>query len=95
MKSLRLSFTLFAGLFLGLLCASATLSAQNPFQSGTKYRTNFVIYDVQKKTTTTVFTVEGEWHAPNWTADGKYFVCDMGGSIYRIPMNGANIGKPE
>ena len=79
MKSLRLSFMLLSGLFLGLLFASAGLSAQNPFQPGAKYRTHFVIYDVQKKTTTTVFTVEGEWHAPNWTADGKYFVCDMGG----------------
>ena len=95
MRSLRLSFMLLSGLFLGLPFASAGLSAQNPFQSGAKYRTNFVIYDVQKKTTTTVFTVEGEWHAPNWTADGKYFVCDMGGSIYRIPMSGANMGKPE
>jgi TolB protein len=94
-RSLRLSFMLLSGLFLGLLFPSAGLSAQNPFQSGTKYRTNFVIYDVQKKTTTTVFTVEGEWHAPNWTADGMYFVCDMGGSIYRIPMSGANMGKPE
>src|ERR1700730_12323748 len=94
-RSLRLSFMLLAGLFLGLFCASARLSAQNPFQSGVKYRTNFVIYDVQKKTTTTVFTVEGEWHAPNWTSDGKYVVSDMGGSIYRIPASDTNIGKPE
>jgi len=27
--------------------------------------------------------------------DGKYIVCDMGGSLYRIPMSGANRGKPE
>ena len=43
MRSLRLSFMLLSGLFLGLLFAPAGLSAQNPFQSGAKYRTDFVI----------------------------------------------------
>jgi Tol biopolymer transport system component len=54
-----------------------------------------VVYDVQQKTQTTLFTIEGEWHAPNWTHDGKYIVSDMGGSIYRIPLSGADRGKPE
>jgi len=53
---------LLSGLSLVLLFATAGLVAQNPFQSGTKYRTHFVTYDVQKKTTTTLFTIEGEWH---------------------------------
>jgi TolB protein len=94
-KSIRWSFMSHSGLSLVLLFATAGLVAQNPFQSGTKYRTHFVIYDVQKKTTTPLVTIEGEWHAPNWTSDGKSVVSDMGGSIYRIPMSGANIGKPE
>jgi hypothetical protein len=94
-KSIRWSFMLFSGLSLVLLFATAGLVAQNPFQSGTKYRTHFVIYDVQKKTTTLLFTIEGEWHAPSWTSDGKFVVSDMGGSIYRIPMSGTYIGKPE
>jgi TolB protein len=94
-KSLRRSLKSLSGLFLGLLFATAGLEAQNPFQSGVKYRTHFVSYDVQKKTTTTLFTIEGEWHAPNWTSDGKYVVSDMVGSIYRIPMSGPNLGKPE
>ena len=87
-----------SGLSLGLLFASAGLAAQNPFHHGAvapKYRTHFVIYDVQKKATTTLFTIDGEWHAPNWTPDGKYIVSDMGGSLYRIPVSGANKGKPE
>ena len=66
MRSLRLNFMLLSVLSLGLLFASAGLVAQNPFQSGPNYRTRLVIYDVQKKTTTTLFTIEGEWHAPNW-----------------------------
>jgi len=68
-RLLRLSFTLLSSLALGLLFASTGLEAQNPFQSGVKYRTHFVVYDVQKKSTTTLFTIEGEWHAPNWNVD--------------------------
>jgi TolB protein len=82
----------------GLLFASAGLAAQNPSQPGAvspKYRTHFVIYDVQKQTITTLFTIDGEWHAPNWTPDGMYIVSDMGGALYRIPASGANRGKLE
>jgi hypothetical protein len=81
-----------------LVCLLPLLAAQNPTQSNAaapKYRTHFVIYDVQKKTTSTLFTIEGEWHAPNWTPDGKYIVSDMGDELYRIPVNGANAGKPK
>lgn len=80
----------------GLLFASG-LVAQNSSQpaAAPKYRTNFVVYDVQKKATTTLFTLEGEWHAPNWTADGKYIVSDMGNALYRIPLSGTGKGKPE
>ena len=75
MKSLRRNLILLSGLSLWLLFASVGLAAQNPSQPGAvapKYRTHLEIYDVQKKTTTTLFTIEGEWHAPNWTADGKF-----------------------
>jgi TolB protein len=97
-KSPRRNFILLSGLSLGLLFASPGLAAQNPTQPGAvapKYRTHFVIYDVQKRITTTIFTIEGEWHAPNWTPDGMYIVSDMGGGLYRIPVSGANRGNPE
>jgi len=87
-----------AGLFLCLLFASAGHAAQNPGHpaaAAPKYRSHFVIYDVQTKTVTTLFTVEGEWHSPNWTSDGRYIVSDMGGDLYRVPVRGANLGKPE
>ena len=98
MRSLRWSFMLLSGLTPGLLFVSAGLAAQNPTHSGTvapKYRTHFVTYDVQRKSTTTIFTIEGEWHAPNWTLDGMYIVSDMGGDLYRVPVSGVNPGKPE
>jgi TolB protein len=93
-KSLRSKFMLLAGPFLGLFFAPTWLAAQNPMQSTTS-DTNFVVYDVLKGTTTTLFSIAGEWHAPNWTTDGRYVICDHDGSLYRIPMSGAGIGKPE
>ena len=94
MKSPRWSLGLLSVLSLGLFLVSAGLGAQNPRQAG-KYRTHFVVYDVERKTTTTIFIVDGEWHAPNWTSDGESIVSDMGGSLYRIPISGASKGKPE
>jgi TolB protein len=96
-KSFRRAFVLLACLCI-LLMVGARLSAQNPAHAraaAAKYRTHFVIYDVQKKNTTTLFTLDGEWHAPNWTADGKYIVSDMGNALYRIPVSGADKGQPE
>ena len=86
------------GLSLGLLFASAELAAPIPTKPSPvapKYRTHFAIYDVQKKATSTIFTIEGEWHAPNWTPDGMYIVSDMSGDLYRVPASGANSRKPE
>ena len=70
-------------------------SSPSLFGSPPAYRTHFLTYNVQEETTEILFTIEGEWHAPNWTADGKYVVCDMGGGLYRIPVSGDNKGKPE
>jgi len=98
MKSLRLISGLHSALCLGMLLASAAPAAQNPTQpaaAAPKYRSHFVIYDVENKTTTTLFTIDGEWHAPNFTADGTYIVSDMGRALYRIPASGDNKGKPE
>jgi TolB protein len=92
-KSSSLRFILLSFLSLGLV-SSAGAPAQNS-PAAPKYRTNFVVYDVAKKTTTTLFTLDGEWHAPNFTADNKYIVSDMGNALYRIPVSGAGKGKPE
>jgi TolB protein len=96
MKSSRWSLILRSALALGLSFA-AGISAQNSSHKSAapRYRTHFAVYDVQKKAATTLFTLDGEWHAPNWTADGKYIVSDMGNALYRIPVSGAGKGKPE
>ena len=64
-----------------ILLAASGLSAQNatsPAAGGLgaqaqqpKYRSHFVVYDVEKKTVSTIFTVDGEFHAPNWTPRRK------------------------
>lgn len=96
MKSLHRSFVLLAALCLGLPFVVAGLHAQNRAMAPRpKYRTHIVVYDVQTKTTKTIFTADGEWHAPNWTPDGKYIVSDMGGDLYRIPVKDGKAGKPE
>jgi len=95
-KSLRWSLLLV--LSPGLIFAVAGLVAQNSSRSqaaAPKYRTHFLVYDLQKKAASTVFTLDGEWHSPNWTPDGTYFVSDMGGELYRIPVAGVDAGKPE
>lgn len=92
MTSFRRSFLSLSAALLGLLFVAAGLAAQS---AAPKYRTHFVVYDMQTKATATLFTIDGEWHAPNWTADGKYIVSDMGNALYRIPVSGADKGKPE
>jgi len=104
-KSSRFSVSLLAGLCLGLLFAASALSAQTASQPASggqaaaaqqpKYRSHFAIYDVEKKATRTLFEIDGEWHAPNYSSDGKFIVSDMGGDLYRIPVSGPNAGKPE
>jgi hypothetical protein len=76
-KSLRRTLMLLSALCMVLPFAVASPVAQNAAQPVAsapqpKYRTHFLIYDVQQKTAKTIFTVEGEWHAPNWTPDEKY-----------------------
>jgi len=93
-KSLRCGSILLSALCLGLSAVTA-LPGQNTASPSPKYRTHFLIYDIEAKTAKTVFTIDGEWHAPNWTPDGKYVISDMGGDLYRITVSGAQAGKAE
>lgn len=103
-KSVRFTSTLLPVLCLGLLLAAGAAFAQTASQrtmatggaaAQAKYRSSFAVYDVQTKTTKTIFRAAGEWHAPNFTPDGKYIISDMGGDLYRIPVYGDKTGKPE
>ncbi len=86
---------LLAGLWMALPLLSQNASQAAGSAPAPKYRSHFVVYDVDKKNTSTTFIIDGEWHAPNWTPDGKCIVSDMGGDLYRIPVSGAHAGTPE
>jgi Tol biopolymer transport system component len=92
---------------LAVLLAFGALFAQAPPQPAgqaagrgaaavrVRYRSLITVYDLQTKSAKTVFTADETWQAPNWTPDGKYLVANMGGDVYRIPINGDKTGKPE
>lgn len=97
-RSLRWSLILLPVLSMGLFFTVAGHAAQHSNHRDAvapKHRTRFVVYDVQTKTTTTLFTIQGDWNTPNWTPDGKYLISDTDGALYRIPVSGVGKGKPE
>ena len=98
MKLFRSGLIVLAGLVMGLLFLVAGRAEGHPAHgcaAAPKYRTRFVVYDLRNKTATTLFTIRGEWHAPNWAPNDRYIVSDMGGALYRIPISGGDKGKPE
>lgn len=100
MKLLRCSDCVCAVLGLGFLLAAGALLAQNAAQPAAgghnpRYRTSFAVYDLKTKTIKTVFTADGTWECPSWTRDGKYLIANMGGSLYRIPIDGDKTGAAE
>ena len=107
MNARRISNCLLPGFGLAVLLAFGALFAQAPPQSAdqaarrgpgavrARYRSLITVYSLQTKSTKTVFAADQTWQAPNWTPDGKYLIANMGGDVYRIPINGDKTGKPE
>ena len=48
-------------------------------------------YDVQTGIRTVIRKVQEHFEAPNWSRDGKYFLFNSKGKIYKLPVKG---GKP-
>jgi len=94
-KRLRRRVSLFPCLWLGLFAACPLAAQPAPATQQLKYRTSFAVYDLKKKTIKSVFTADGTWECPSWTRDGKYLISNMGGNLYRIPMDGDKTGAPE
>ena len=103
--SMKQLLTLTAMLLLSTGCASmAQTAAQSKPEAPAKpmtaekkatYRTSFAVYDLKTKTIKTIFSADGQWECPVWTRDGKYLISNMGGSLYRIPVEGDKTGAPE
>src|SRR5262245_39228047 len=53
-----------------------------------RYRSKITVYDLEKKTNTTVYQADQVIEAPNWSRDGKFLMVNSGGSLYRLPLSG-------
>ena len=51
------------------------------------------VYDFQTGLRKVIFKSTLSIEAPNWSKDGKYFIVNAGGFLYRIPITGADIEK--
>lgn len=94
MKSVQTMLSLPLCLGLGSSFVAGALEAQDSAQA-IRYRTHIMVYNVQTKTTKSIFTADGQWHSPNWTIDGRFIIADMNGDIYRIPVDGDTAGPAE
>src|SRR5882724_2908091 len=54
-----------------------------------RYRSRISIYSLKDKSTTTVFTADQVFEAPNWSPDGKYLLVNSAGGLYRLNLSGA------
>lgn len=95
MKLLPHSILLLACLCPGLPAIATQIAPPAAAAQRPRYRTSFAVYDLKAKTIKTVFTADGTWECPSWTRDGKYLISNMGGSLYRIPIDGDKTGAPE
>jgi len=48
--------------------------------------------NIESKDRRVVFTADKHFEAPNWSKDGKYFLFNSDGHIFRLPVSG---GEPE
>ena len=54
-----------------------------------RYRSKVTIFDLTNRNSKTVYEADGVVEAPNWSRDGKWLLINTGGSLYRLPLEGA------
>ena len=69
-------------LFLAILLAGATLTAQQ------RYRSHITIYDLGTRQSKVVYSADQVIEAPNWSRDGKFLIVNTSGNLYRLPVAG-------
>jgi len=48
--------------------------------------------DIASKNRRVIYRARAHFEAPNWSPDGKYFLFNQGGRIYKLPVSG---GQPQ
>lgn len=67
----------------------APLPAPPPAKGyGDKYVSALETIDIASGNRKVVYTLKGHIEAPNWTPDGKAFIYNSGGLLYRLPVTG-------
>ncbi len=57
-------------------------------QSSDSIRSSLQTVDIQSRRIDTVFTEDRHFEAPNWSPDGRFFVVNSKGRLYRLPVRG-------
>jgi TolB protein len=64
-----------------------------PKTSGSsKLESTLEIINIESKDRRVVYTADKHFEAPNWSKDGKYFLFNSNGRIYKLPVSG---GEPK
>lgn len=67
---------------LGLLII-LPITAQNEHVAST-----LEIFDIETNERSIVLKEDAHFEAPNWTADGSFFIINQGGSLFKVDLNG-------
>jgi Tol biopolymer transport system component len=75
-----------AALFICVSLALATVAVAQQNEQPKVVRSKISVFETQTGKTTTVYTGDTRWEAPNWSPDGKYLLANSGGRLYRISL---------
>ena len=70
------------------LASSLIVPAPALGQSGDTIRSSLLTVDVYTGRIDTVFTEDRHFEAPNWSPDGRYFIVNSRGRLYRLAADG-------
>src|SRR3990170_4316902 len=71
-----------------VLLSSAVVARGALAQSTDSIRSLLRTVDIQSGRIETVFSADRHFEAPNWSPDGRYFVVNSKGRLYRVPADG-------
>jgi Tol biopolymer transport system component len=72
-----------------LLLSSLALSSSAAAQGRDTIHSTLQTVDVKSGRVDTVYSADRHFEAPNWSADGDYFIVNSGGRLYRVSAHGA------
>ena len=71
-----------------LVSCSAVVPITVLGQSGDTIRSSLRTVDIRSGRIETVYTADRHFEAPNWSPDGRFFVVNGRGRLYRVPARG-------